>query len=185
MFYEPSDELEIADGRIRSPEDVPVRLLGALEAACRDERLSELDRRVHSVYCERALEIGWVTIMAGDAWVCERLGLDEGAWRSRVWRSRQRLQELGYAKRLRVEEVRHWGLRRQVAARKAAGKRPVTLLEVCKAPALPVCDHCGGPIPDIEHVSKRFCSDACRAAGWRVEPRLKAALEEALGEPLV
>jgi hypothetical protein len=98
-----------------------VRLLGALETARRDGRLSELDRRVHRVYCERALEIGWVEIMASDGWVCERIGVNEGAWRSRVWRSRQRLEKFGYARRLKENDVTHRGLKAQVAARKVAG----------------------------------------------------------------
>lgn len=158
------------DGRIRSPEDALDRLRGAVEAAAGDDRLSELDRRAHGVYCTRAIELGWVEIMASDYWVCERLGLDPAAHRNGVRRSRARLAALGYVKKMREADVTHRGLRAQVAARKRQGKRSATLIEVRKAPGYPTCEHCGGEIPDIQRVSKRYCSNRCRKAAWRDDP---------------
>src|SRR5437763_3273390 len=48
------------DGRIRGPEDVAPRLIGTLERATNDPRLSDLDRDVLRVYCARADELSWV-----------------------------------------------------------------------------------------------------------------------------
>jgi hypothetical protein len=170
------------DGRIREPEDALTRLTDALVAASRDGRLSELDRLVHAVYCDRATELGWVEVMAGDAWVCERLGLDAAAGhRTRVMRARKRLAALGYVKEMKEAQVTHRGLKAQVAARRSEGKRPVTLIEIQKAPGYPTCDHCGGEIPDVQRVSARYCSPRCRQASGRVPPELEAALSAALG----
>jgi hypothetical protein len=114
--------------------------------------------------------------------VCERLGLDPAAGhRTRVVRARKRLAGLGYVKELKEAQVTHRGLKAQIAARRREGKRPVTLLEVRKAPGSPACDHCGGEIPDVQRVSARYCSPRCRKASGRVPPALEAALEAALG----
>jgi len=176
MFYDDETAPSVDDGRIRGPEDVGPRLAGALERAALDTRLSALDRNVHRIYCARADELGWVEIMAGDAWVCQELGLDPRAWRTRVRRSRGRLAALGYIRMKEAHEVTSYALRDQIATRKAAGQRPVNVLEVCKAPPWPTCANCGGPIPDIERVSKKFCGATCRKAAHRTDPRLEALL---------
>ncbi len=168
------------DDRIRGPEDVAPRLLGALDSAKRDGRLDGLPRKVHAVYVDRALEANYVEIMAGDVWVCEQLGLDPTTWRTRVQRARYRLSDLGYVRHLEVKNVSSFALKDRIATRKADGKRPVTLLEVRGAPPWPVCDDCGGPIPDVHRVSKRFCSDRCRQRAGRDDPRVVAAIAEAL-----
>jgi hypothetical protein len=120
--------------------------------------------------------------MAGDAWVCERLGLDPAAGhRTRIVRARRRLEALGYVKKLKEAQVTHRGLKAQIAARRREGKRPVTLLEVQKAPGYPTCDHCGGEIPELQRVSARYCSPRCRKASGRVPAALESALAAALG----
>src|SRR4051794_15935166 len=138
--------LEFVDnGRIRSADDVAPRLLGALEAAGRDGRLSPRDRAIHEVCVLRALELNYVEIMAGSEWLAQeaggvlRLKLDKKEAR----RSRMRLENLGYLRRLNVSEITSYSVRAAVQTRKTERLRPVTLLEVCKAPAFPKCAQCG------------------------------------------
>jgi hypothetical protein len=166
----------VDDGRIRGSEDVGPRLAGALERAALDSRLSALNRDVHRVYCTRSDELGWVEIMAGDVWVCQELGLEPRKSRNSVRRSRARLEALGYIKTKEGHQVSSYALKDQIATRKAAGKRPVNVIEVCKAPPWPTCANCGGPIPDIERVSKKYCGATCRKAAQRTDPRLEALL---------
>jgi hypothetical protein len=170
----------VDDGRIRSADDVAPRLLGALDAAGRDGRLSPRDRAIHAVCCQRALEVTYVEIMAGSEWLAEEAArlLGRRIDKSQARRSRLRLEGLGYLRRMNVSDISSFSLKAQNEARKAAGKRPVTLLEVCKAPAWPTCAYCDGAIPDIHRVSKRYCSDRCRKAHGRTDPRVEAKLEE-------
>lgn len=172
----------VDDGRIRSADDVGPRLLAALERAADDGRLSALDRAIHAVCCDRADELSYVEIMAGSEWLAQEAGrlLGRRIDKKEARRSRQRLESLGYLRRMHLSDVTSRSLKAAVATRRAAGKRDVALLEVCKAPAWPTCANCDGPIPDIQRVSKRFCSDRCRQAQRPTDPRLKAALAAAL-----
>lgn len=174
----------VDDGRIRRPEDVGPRLLGALESARRDRRLSALDRAVHHVCCARASEMRYVEIMAGSQWLADEAGklLGRRVHRTQAVRSRDRLINLNYLRRLSMSEITSYALRGIIETRKAAGKSPVTFLEVRKAPAWPTCEQCDGRIPDIQRVSKRYCSDRCRKAHGRTDPRVEAKLDEMAAE---
>ena len=174
----------VDDGRIRGPEDVAPRMEGALGRAADDGRLSALDRRVHAVYCARVLDLAWVEIMAGDEWVCERLGLEPRAWRTRVRRSRERLENLSYVRRRQVSEIRGDRLKAALKARQSKGRRSVTVLEVLKAPPLPTCERCHRELHDAHRVSRRFCSSTCRVAAGRSTERLEALVEAAIAGPL-
>jgi len=181
----PELDLEhVDDGRIRSAADVGPRLLGALESATRDGRLSPRDRAIHAVCCQRASELNYVEIMAGSEWLAEEAGrlLGRPIAKSKARASRMRLENLGYLRRLTLSEVTSFSLKAAVQGRKAAGKRPVTLLEVRKAPAWPTCAYCDGAIPDVQRVSKKYCSDRCRKAHGRCDPRVEAKLEEVFAE---
>ncbi|MFL5916742.1 MAG: hypothetical protein ACJ752_14070 [Gaiellaceae bacterium] len=172
------------DGRIRSADGVAPRLLGALEGAKRDGRLSAIDRAVHAVGCQRAAELSYVEIMAGSEWLAEQASrlLGREINTTQAQRSRQRLEGLDYFRRLQLSDVSSYALKAAVQSRKAAGKRPVALIEVRGAPPWPACAYCDGPIPDVHRVSKRYCSDKCRKAHGRTDPRLEAKLDEVFAE---
>jgi hypothetical protein len=161
------------DGRIRSPDDVEPRVEGARQRAAADARLSELDREVHGLYCDVAIENTSVEVMAADTWVAEELGLGERG-RTSVRRSRARLEALGYVRRLQVKDVTRYGLKAAVAASTARGRRPATLLEVRKAPPLPECEVCGETIADGLRVWRRYCSARCRQAAHRARASVLA-----------
>jgi hypothetical protein len=174
----------VDDGRIRGPEDVGPRLLGALDSAARDGRLSARDRAIHAVCCQRAMELNYVEIMAGSEWLAQEAGarLGRSISKTKARASRVRLENLGYLRRLTVSNITSHSLKAAVEGRKTQGLRPVTLLEVRKAPAWPTCAYCDGPIPDIQRVSKRYCSDRCRKAHGRTDPGVEAKLEEVFAE---
>ncbi|HEY7197520.1 MAG TPA: hypothetical protein VH306_10050 [Gaiellaceae bacterium] len=162
-------ELKVADGRIRSPQDVAPRIEGARARAAEDSRLSELDRAAHGVYCDVAIANTSVEIMAADGWVAEQVGATLGRTvaRQHVARSRNRLERLGYVRKLGVKDVTRFGLRAAVETRSARGLRPATLLEVRRAPPVPLCEICLAEIPDGLRVWRRYCSDRCRQAAHR------------------
>jgi hypothetical protein len=122
--------------------------------------------------------------MACNEWLAQEAGAQLGRRinKTQVRRSRQRLEDLGYLRRLDVSDITSFALKSQVATRKAAGQRPVSLLEVRKAPSWPTCDYCDGAIPDIQRVSKKYCSDKCRKAHGRTDPRVEAKLDEIFAE---
>jgi predicted nucleic acid-binding Zn ribbon protein len=168
---------EIDDGRIRGPEDVAMRMAGALERISTDGRVSELDRATHSTYVDVVLENTSVEIMAADGWVAEQVSTELGRKipRQHVARSRAKLEGLGYVRRLGVSDITRHGLRAAVKTRQVAGMRVPTLLEVRKAPPMPECEVCGADIPDGLRVLKRYCSTRCRVAAHRARDEVLAA----------
>jgi hypothetical protein len=97
----------VDDGRIRGPEDVGPRLLGALDSAARDGRLSARDRAIHAVCCQRAMELNYVEIMAGSEWLAQEAGarLGRSISKTKARASRVRLENLGYLRRLTVSNI--------------------------------------------------------------------------------
>jgi hypothetical protein len=162
-----ADQLELTfvdDGRIRGADDVPPRLALCAQSAAANPYLNEFDLQVYQLYLETGAEHNSVEIIASDYWVAERLGFD----RSRVRRSRARLGHFKHVKRLTPKEVRMYAVQEQLARRRAEKKRLPIVLEIRKGPdGWPVCAECGGPIPDIQRVSKAYCSGRCRSAGFR------------------
>lgn len=157
-----TDEAE--DDRIRSAADVAPRLALCARNAADNPYLHDFDRQVYELYLEVAAEHSSIEVIVSDYWVAEQIGAD----RSRVRRARARLEHFRHVKRLAPKEVRMYAVRDQLARRRAEGKRLPIVLEIRKGPdGWPVCGECGGPIPDIQRVSKRYCSGRCRSAGFR------------------
>jgi hypothetical protein len=155
---------EAADDRIRSAADVAPRLTLCARSAADNPYLNDFDRQVYGLYLQTGGEHNSVEVIASDYWAAERLGSNE----SRVRRSRLKMQHFRHVKRLTPKEVRMYPVRDQLARRRAEGKRLPIVLEIRKGPdGWPVCGECGGPIPDIQRVSKRYCSARCRLAGFR------------------
>jgi hypothetical protein len=157
------------DGRIRSPSDVPIRLDAARSLAERDGRLNERDREYLALCHDVGLDHMSVQIAIADDWAARELGLKS---RTQVRRSRSRLIELGYLSRLRPSEVTMYALRQWVETRRADRQRVPVLVGLERGPrSFPKCATCGGDIPDIERVSRRYCSATCRQRARRSDFR--------------
>jgi hypothetical protein len=157
-------DLETVDGRIRSADDVPPRLALCAQSAADNPYLNVFDRQVYALYLEIATLHSSVEIIASDYWVAERLD----APRARVRRSRAKMEHFKHVKRLAPKEVRMYSVQEQLARRRAEGKKLPIVLEIRKGPdGWPVCAECGGSIPDIQRVSKKYCSDRCRNVSFR------------------
>jgi len=161
------------DGRIRSPDDVGRRVAASRERASVDKRLSELDRRVHALYCDVVEENSSVEVMVADTYTAEKLGLDEKG-RTSIRRSRERLTTLRYFDRLEADRVTRYGLKAVIETRKAAKQRPATLLTLRNPPPMPECELCGAEIPDGLRVWRRYCGDRCRQAAHRARVEVLA-----------
>jgi hypothetical protein len=153
--------------RIRGPKDVPIRLGQARDTAARDGRLSDRDRAYLALCHEIGAEQRSVQIAIADEWAMHELGLTS---RTQVRRVRQRLTRLGYLSELRPSEVTMYALRGWVETRRANRQRVPVLVGLERGPdEFPKCAYCGGDIPDIERVSRKYCSPAHRMAAFREE----------------
>jgi len=171
-------ELGTADGRIRGPEDVVPRLAECAARAAENPYLSNFDRRYFALCLRVGTEHRSVEVIVSDRWAAEQLGASD---HKRASRARRKLESFNHVRRLQSKEVRMYAIQEQLARRAAEGKRPPVVLEIRKGPAgYPGCARCGGPIPDIARVSKKYCGDACRSAAFRDEGIDTTALDAAL-----
>lgn len=163
------------DGWIRSPEDVLPRLLECNHRAAINPYLNDFDLLVYDLYVEVAAQHKSVQIMAADRWVAAELGIKN---HQRVAHARKRLESFNHLKRLQPTEVTMYALQKNLAERRARGMRAPVVLEVRRGPSeWPGCAECGGPIPDIHRVSKKYCGSVCRTRAFRREGTLAAAEE--------
>jgi hypothetical protein len=170
--------LESADGWIRSPDDVVPRLVECWQRAEDNPWLKDFDLDVYRLYLKVATEHRSVQIVAADRWVGERLEVTD---HKRVSRARARLESFNHVKRLQSTEVTMYALQEHLAERRAKAMRMPVILEVRRGPAgWPGCAECGGEIPDIQRVSKKYCSDTCRVRAFRREGIDTTELDTAL-----
>ena len=164
MWYSEDNAPTPDDGRIRSPEDVAVRLGAAAEVAAKDGRLADIDRDYLGLCHDVGDEHHSVQIAMSDYYAADQLDRH----RTQVVRARERLTQLGYLRRMQPKEVTMYALRAWIEARRAQRARVPVLLELRRGPSsFPGCAECGEPIPDIERVSRRYCSAACRQRARR------------------
>ena len=126
--------LAVNDGRIRSRDDVAPRIEGARQRREADPLFAgrEVLRALHELYCETAVQEGWVEILAADVWAEQELTrrLARRVHRTQVRRSRLALEGLGYVRR---SGSRRESLKRTVARYRLEKKKPPIMLEVLKA----------------------------------------------------
>jgi hypothetical protein len=126
-----------------------------------------------------------VQIVVADRWVAAELGLNDLSGHKRVARARTRLESFNHLKRLQPTEVTMYALQKNLAKRRAEGRRMPVILEVRRGRSeWPGCAECGGPIPDIQRVTRKYCGPVCRTRAFRRQgidiDEVSAPLQEAI-----